>query len=474
MGKIVIGDLVGLIFSLEKDEKKQIRTFFDLSFGNILKNKGQPNAIVLFDYLTLLKDNPIPEKSVLQHAVYGKPIPSNIWNVLVGNLYRAITKYIVLNQLNGTSLLEINEVAGHLLNRGKLLAFNRLALQQIQMIQAEPRNHDFHHKLYETYRNLEIYHKDNIDGKSYLEPMYLHLDQYQLENKLALICELTHRAALSDQKYELSSGEKEVVKQAMKSNDQVIRMYYLTYLLLSLHQYEFFADLQRHLENQKTNFAKDYLKPFFEYLLNYCIKEVKRNNISCANDYLQIISEMEKRDMLLEKNQISWQRFKNIVTAYLYCNRTNALELFISRYSDKLTGEYKASSLALANARVLFKKRKPKQVQKTVKQIEFKNPIERIECDKLMLKISFQLMTEGDDEIESLTKKIESSRKYLYRKKKESNSILTDDEVKRAENFVFHIRKLAKAATKERVLHPRIETDNLYESDRIWLEQQVK
>lgn len=474
MSKIVTSDLITLLNSLCDTQKKDVLTFFSLPQSGIIKKKGHPNPLKLIHYLLEAKNEVPTQRTVLQIEVYGKPIDLNSWKLVVTQLYHAISKFIVLLRLEDNPLLQSNEVIGHLLSQGQLHAFEKLALKQIQQIQMAPRNFDFHYHLFAIYQKLEIYHKDTINETTYLESMHHHLHLFQLENKLRLLCEMRHRAFADKLKFELSAEQKMTLIQAEHSEDIVIKMYWSTYQLLNEWKDEQFENLKSILDHQNLNFTRTYLKPLYEYLLIYCINEVKKENVYYANDYLEIIEIMEEKELLLEKAQLSWQRFKNIVTAHLYSDRMHELEKFITQYSHTLDDKHQSSATALAHARLLFNKRRPKQAIDTIRHIEFKNPKERIEYDKLILKIEFQLMKDDPIECEAFIRKIESTRKYIYRNKKKFNSLLNEEDILRTENFIFHTRKLAKKAINDRTLTQRFKSDIMNAADKIWLKQQVK
>lgn len=281
---------------------------------------------------------------------------------------------------------------------------------------------------YQQYRLEHLHHTklEKAVGKfktlDHLERADHFMDCFFIIKKLKLYCDfLDYRHSVSKEaKIGMIPGFLDYIQKSDFIRHALIRSYFLvTNMLLEKNEEPYFHELKEVLAENIADIPREELKTLYIYLINYCI-DTKIN--AGRSDYFFELFDLYKAvlrdEIFIEKNTISPQDYKNIITVGLHIKQFEWVESFIQNFTEKLPEEHQDNALTYNLAKVYFHKEDYPKVIEQLREVEYKNLVYALGGKLMLLKTYYEL-----DEYIPLDSLIDSFRIYLRRNKKISKEV---------------------------------------------------
>ncbi|MCI5080895.1 MAG: hypothetical protein MRY78_04345 [Saprospiraceae bacterium] len=248
------------------------------------------------------------------------------------------------------------------------------------------------------------------------------LDCFFIVKKLKLFCDfLDYKHTVSKEpKIGMIPGFLDYVQRSEFMQHPLIKAYYLvTRMLLEKEQEAYFQELKQTLLDHAKNISGPELKTLYIYLINYCIDtKINAGHSEYFHELFDLYKAVLDEELFIEKNTISPQDYKNIITVGLHVRAFEWVEHFIQTYTHKLPEEHQENALTYNLAKVYFHKEDYPKVIEQLREVEYKNLVYALGGKLMLLKTYYEL-----DEYIALDSLIDSFRIYLRRNRKISKEV---------------------------------------------------
>ncbi len=125
------------------------------------------------------------------------------------------------------------------------------------------------------------------------------------------------------------------------------------------------------LLNEEINFSKRDQLIILQILLNFCVKEIRTQNLSYAEDYFNLFIHGLDTEILLVDGTMSSTLFINFITLSCHLNKLDWANQFIEKYSYLLPKKERTSVLNLSHATIFFEKEQFDKVLGIIRKLKF-------------------------------------------------------------------------------------------------------
>lgn len=455
------GKLLNIIKTLTLVQKRDLKYFIQLP-----SNKITNTDKVVFGKLLELKSATIEKngEAIWETILNKEDLPDK--NRIKNRLLKAIERYISLNALESNTAIKYYLLADYYSE--KQVSKNEKTILKSGIAELEKSNF-FEDKifLFWLYQLSVQKEKDVRIHDSKIDLMYEALNDFYLCNKIRIICEKVNRHKIINVEKDFGQDCKEIEVLIEKSNAPEVQIYASLFRFMIEGDEPHFVALDRLLEESNAYFKTKHENEVYVYLLNYCIRQINAGNFKYAYKYLSYIKKLEARGALLEHNTLGIGRFKNSILCSIIIGETEWASRFIDKYSACLSKSSKIDKeafLILNKAIIEFYNDNIDTAFDLIREFQNssvynKDLYYRITCDKLLLKVFYEL-----NENEAVGRKIDSIKTYLRTQKK-----LNEGRIQKHLNFLKALRQLMDRGHFDRTLKR-----DLLIPDFIWLEKIVK
>lgn len=332
------------------------------------------------------------------------------------------------------------------------------------------RNAEYHQMVYSIASiEDEFFNAQNIrQENTHLSTQDKALDEYYLQSKLKLYCNMLNQAAVIGTQYELNWPVSPVTRKVEDHLDPITQTYQCLFELL--HKKEPDEQLFRQYNlllaqiHQKTD--NEELISFYYFAINYCLNAIKKDHRDYADRLLNLYQTGLSSNNLLVNGELSPWIYKNIIKLSLGLKQFTWVENFILAYTEKLPEKYRHDALYFNLSDLKYHQRAYDEALAHLNQIEFSDIFYKHGTKIMLLKIYFE-----KQETEAFLNLASSYKLMLIREKGLSGSTLNA-----YKNFVRFAEKLFKAETNntaalEKIREEITRTTNI--NARQWLLEQV-
>ena len=333
------------------------------------------------------------------------------------------------------------------------------------------RNADYHYTAY-TIAAIEdsFFNAQNIRQENpHLSTQDEALDQYYLQSKLKLYCNMLNQAAVIDTQYELNWPPSPIESEAKEHADPVTQTYQCLFELLhNKEPNENLFQKYNHLLGeiyQKTDHEE--LISFYYFAINYCLNAIKKGHRDYADKLLNLYQTGLSSNNLLVNGELSPWIYKNIIKLGLGLKQFAWVESFILAYTEKLPENYRHDALYFNLSDLKYHQKEYDQALEHLNRIEFSDIFYKHGTKIMLLKIYFE-----KQETEAFLNLSSSYKLMLLREKKLSGSTLNA-----YKNFVRITEKLIKVDIANLDTLGKIEEEIHRTSNvnaRQWLLEQIR
>lgn len=356
----------------------------------------------------------------------------NQWRNIQGNITEAFFSYISHKKTNNTlnqdfELLEFFKENGLTTNYKRLVAGIRKKLDN-QYI-------DFHYAYYYDFRLKEHEIALNENNKkrkeiNSLDVLDTKLEQFYYVNRLKLIIAKNNRKNLNS-KIQLKSQQDFIGKIPPRHlSNPTISLLIDTYYMLTKREKKYYYQLKKRiLTEKKVSFDfKSYILPLLQ---NFATRQYNAGNKEeFGQEYLSVISHMEKFNMLSKSGEINPQKIKNIATIVSRIPDIKWLKFFLRKCRNNTKNlDMMLPALNYSECLILFHEEKYNRAIDLLNNIKTTDESLKVSREILIIKCYFML-----DKKEELSKKTD-----ILRRKMNASKVFSPNQKTGRKNFIKYI-----------------------------------
>lgn len=379
-----------------------------------------------------------------------------------------VYSYAVSNPLMGNSIL-----MDYYVEKGLTGKMTKGLLKQMEGHLDENRDYYHHYNKFKINQWRAIFEKvEEKDTTAYLQQCSDNLDAFYIENKLRIYVEIQAKRVDARSEFDdFLMALVPVYESEMHTKNEVADVFHFIYDALLNEEHGGMDDLiEKIVSGGYPKFGRFLEKSVLGYLINYCITQINSRNPEYAEKYIKINNHLKDKGVFLDSNRISWQRYKNMITALLIDKKDLwQVREFIDTYKAHLPDNFREQAEILAHTlfRHTFDNKVSEKSLHELGQFKPKDTIGRISFDRLLIKLYYET-----DDKEQLTLLIQRLRKFISRKKNESGKkAMSELMYLRVKGFIDIVSKMMKEKTVSLVA---LENTTLYGVDYLWLRKHLK
>jgi len=197
-----------------------------------------------------------------------------------------------------------------------------------------------------------------------------------------------------------------------------IKAYYLVAKMLETTDEDgYFFELKTFLFEEIV-FSKTDLNELFTHLMNYCVVKINKGNSDFYYQLFDLYKEALQKEVIIEKEQLDFQHYKNIISIGLKVKEYTWVEQFIQDYTQFLRPDKRENALNHNLANLYFSQKKYTQVIEQLSTVTYKSHVYALGGKTILLKTYFELK-----EYQALDSLIDSFRIYIRRNKLISRAV---------------------------------------------------
>jgi hypothetical protein len=311
-----------------------------------------------------------------------------------------------------------------------------------------------------------------------LQKKQAYLDRYYLSETLRDACEMVVRSRILKQQY-YSPLQEVIVQEVAKhfdyfGQDPMIAIYYRIYLMVSNDNTDYYYDALKTLDNMQEALSLEELKNIYNYLQNYCIKNINKGDSLFLKENFKLYQAQLAQGLLIENGYLSEWYYKNIVTTGLMLHELSWVYDFINDYQEMLSPETRENAYRFNLASYYYAAGQLGKVMQLLSRVEYSDVRYNLGAKVLLLRAYYDLK-----EYEPLYSLTDSFKQYLSR-----NKLLADVRRKgyrnlfkftrRAANIDYHLPYIKKERSQKELIKLKSDMKKASEIfNKGWLEEKV-
>ena len=222
------------------------------------------------------------------------------------------------------------------------------------------------------------------------------LDLWFMAMKLRDACEMYMRHRLYGEEYEaglLTEVLNKITEQTTHFKDiPAVHIYYLAYEMLRSNESKDYFLLKDKIEQQSKLFPKSELQNIYNYLQNFCIRQINQGVTEFHNELFEIYRSQLEKALIFDKegNLLEWH-YKNIVTVGLRSKNYEWVRAFIENYKKYLLPEVVENAYSFNLANYFFAVQNYQEVLPLLIQVEYSDMRYKLDVRSLLLRTYYHL-----------------------------------------------------------------------------------
>lgn len=390
-----------------------------------------------------------------------------------GKAFKIINKFLVYSSAMKNPVISNSILMDYYVERGLAGKMTTGLIKQMENYIDENRNYYHHLDKFKIHQWRAMFEKvEEKDTTKHLQKCSDSLDAFYVENKLRIYAEI--QAKRVDARSGFDDFLMSLVpayESEMQPKNEVVDIFHFIYDALLNEEYgDMDYLIEKIISGSYPNFEKFLEKSILGYLINYCITEINNKNPEYAQKYIEINNHLRDKDVFLDSNQISWQRYKNTITALLIKDNTDwsNVRKFMDTYKSHLPESFQEQAKILANIQFdyTFHNRVTETDIGKFSEFNLKHTIWNISFYRLLIKLYYET------DQQKLLPVLKILKKYISRRKNESGKkAMSESMYIRVKGFINIVSKMMK---EKEISIKELEETKLYGVDYLWLMKHIK
>lgn len=463
--------LIDICLALKPEEWRVLIDFVASPYFN-----KQESLIHFCSHLHTLSKRGFPEASIQAEAIWQALFPTAPFvkkqlAYLMSSLLKLIEEFLGQQQLvNNPSAYEaaiLKELSVRKLSKSYAYRLQKIKQQN----RATPKRDATHYQWSYTIARIEdeYFNTQNLRQENpHLAIQNDALDQYFVQSKLRLYCNMLNEAAVIGSSYQLSWPEDPRQVKIQDSYNMVAQTYQCLFELLQQKEpnEQLFQQYNLMLTKIQDKTSDNELISLYYFAINYCLSALKKGHRKYADNLLNLYQTGLASNNLLVKGELSPWIYKNIVKLSLGLKQFEWVEKFILDYTDKLPVNDRHDALYFNLSDLKYHQKEYDEALAHLNKIEFSDIFYKHGTKIMLLKIYFE-----KQETEAFLNLASSYKLMLLREKGLSGNTLNA-----YKNFVRLAVKLYKVDTAKPNALEKLEQEIRRSKNinaRQWLLEQV-
>lgn len=431
--------LIQLLSTFSKKEMTRFLEFVQSPYFN-----KRTDVVNLIQYLHKIYPNFTTKKcsqqKIFQQVYTSKTYNQSLLALVYTYTFRLAKKFLSTEIYSTQSQVQSLHLLQAIHQKGQIPFYQKQFKKAQETLEALPyRNSSFYQYQYELTKVAELANQDaSWQGLAGNQLIKIHtLDYFYLSEKLKAACELKVRSDILQSPFnsQLLASIIATIEKNWTNYQTIpsIIVYYHLYGMLVEEDTKYYYKALPIIEQNTVFFPRSELQEIYNYIQNYCIKQINRNKEEFMQELLTIYKiQLEGRLLHDEKEQLSEWHYKNIVTLGLRLEAIEWVAEFIESYKEDLLIESRENAYRFNRAAFNYHIGAYESVLKLLLNIEYNNVQYGMGARWLLLRTYYEL-----EEKAAFLSLCDSFRIYLQR-----NQLISDFKKEGNEQTLHFVRKL--------------------------------
>lgn len=387
-------------------------------FAQMSSNHLSPREEIILAQLLEAYD---PNKDFAEHHFtkqHLNPSEQANWNKIKNHFNKVIRKYLLMEIVQespiGQEMLLTAFYGEQEMDKNYAAGINKIKTELGKKSRVDEKYSLYQYFLYEVEARKQ---KDIRKEDDKLYQMNQMLDDFYLENKLRLVCEIQNRQVILNSSRQIPRVD-ELLKDLVAEEQNIsIQVYLHIYQLQQTNEAARFHALRHLLRVHEEAFTPAYLKSIYTYLLNYCVRKINYGDIDYALYFLEIIDRQIDNQIFLEGQQINPNQYKNCITISLLANNPAWGSDFLQQFKNNIPKADRQMAVQFNQAQIHFFQKEFEECHRALIGFQTKDMYYMIAYKKLVLKLFYYQFKSGDFTRKNLRAVVESTKKYIANQK---------------------------------------------------------
>lgn len=467
--------LYTIIQGLNTTDRNRLHKYILSPYFNV-----NENLTLLFEILEsdIRKGNdktPEPEKLLVWTTIYGldKSYDDVRFRKLCSELLKLIEGFLAQEVYQENTLHQAAYLLEAVNNRKmeKLYSSSMKTSARLSEVQYHKPASYYYYQYQIEKNNFELSQYDlERSTKTNVEKITSNLDRFYLAEKMKYYCDVLNRKDIISRDYEILFINEIIVHIQKFGYAEIppISIYYQIYLCQSEPDNEsHYFKLKELINKYSDRFPQSETEEIYGAALNYCNFKANSGKLNFAREYFELYQEIINKNYILNNEELSPWRFRNIVLYALRIGEYNWVENFIETYKDFIPESHKSNAVTYNMAQLYFYKKEYGQVLKQIQNVEYDDTIYILGSKSMLIATYYEL-----DEYDPLLSLLESFKTYLNRQK----NTIPENRRQNYLNLIRFVKKLTQITSgDEKALNAISEELNKVGSvSENWLREKIK
>lgn len=241
------------------------------------------------------------------------------------------------------------------------------------------------------------------------------LDVFYLNTKLKIACDMLSRNTVIQADYE--THHLEDLEHWLQSVERYLQfpsvaVYYQIYQTIQHGKIEDYQGLKQLLKDNLAVFPNSELSRIYDYLLNFCIRQINQGNADFYKEILELYKFLLENRIIFQNDYLAQWDYKNIITVGTRIGDIEWTENFINEYKDFLPPNERENAFIYNKATFYYSIKAYKKSLQLLHEVKFTDASYHLGAKIIQLKSYYEL-----EEAEPFYALIDAFKIYLLRSK---------------------------------------------------------
>ena len=449
--------------SFTKLELKKFQQFVASPYFN---QRAELNSLLgyLATYHPDFPENMVKKAKIIENVDFNKKNNEKELSYQMSFLFKLIEQYLTISKFERDSKLKDIQLIEALYEKKLMNSFNtelRNKLQDMENVVDKDATHYLKSMLlYDLHSRTKLQRKHDES----LQKASDYNDYYFFLNKLKYTCGMIDQSKFLKTNYDIGFIDQTTAYITnSKFVDEPLIAIYLNILNIvrGNDATAKFKLLKKQIFENTGNISRTEFKDIYIYAINFCARQIKKNQLTYLQEAFDLYREGIDKEILLDKNQLTYWTYANVVKLGLRLKEFEETEKFIFENKDKIPKKLREDAFNYNLSELYYYTNKFDEAQRLINCIKVDDSLLHSKSRVILCKIYFESF-----EVEPLLSLIASFSIFLKRDKKLAGNMKTF-----YKNFCDSLFQLLKRNQKKLpVIIEKIKTTELI-SDREWLLQ---
>lgn len=220
------------------------------------------------------------------------------------------------------------------------------------------------------------------------------LDVFFVNTKLKIACDMLSRNVVIQADYETHHFE--TLERWLQTNERYlmfpsVAVYYQIYQTIKNGKIEDYQQLKQLLEENLIIFPNAELSRIYDYVLNFCIRQINHGNADFYREILEVYKFLLDNQIIFQNGFLAQWDYKNIITVGTRIGETEWTENFINNYKKHLPPKERENAFVYNKASFYYATKAYKKSLQLLHEVKFTDTSYHLGAKIIQLKSYYEL-----------------------------------------------------------------------------------